>query len=148
VVEPKDTALKMAELTIELLEDCQNKQERIAESLNLTISEFKALRHFKENTTIYAGNLAKKMDISNSRLTRIVDGLVKKNLVQRDLSLSDRRVMELKLTKEGRRTFKTLNEKYLQIQIEIIQYLSPGSAESVLNSLMNLHKALKLWSKT
>ena len=93
----------MADLTFQLLEKCQEKQERIASSLKLTVAEFKLLLAFHADALLTAGELAKRMGLSNSRLTRILDGLVHKGVVSRALGVRDRRVMEISLTDRGKK---------------------------------------------
>jgi DNA-binding MarR family transcriptional regulator len=45
--------------------------------------------------------LAKELNLSPSRLTRVIDSLEKRSLVQRTLSITDRRSLIISLTKAG-----------------------------------------------
>ena len=93
-----ELAEQMADLTYELLENCQLKIERTAEKLHLTVAEFKLLRSIKNEELLSAGSLAKRMQLSSSRITRIIDGLVKKGLVTKGADGRDRRIVEIHLT--------------------------------------------------
>ena len=70
----KRLAQRLADLTSELLENCQLKIERTAERLNLTVAEFRLLQSMRNNKVLPAGELAKRIGVSSSRLTRILDG--------------------------------------------------------------------------
>jgi DNA-binding MarR family transcriptional regulator len=142
-----DLAEKMADLTFSLLEQCQVKQERIAETLGLTVSEFKLLRALNRDKAVAAGELAKRVDLSSSRLTRILDGMVKKGIVTRVAAEDDRRVIEVSLTEGGQRIQQTLNEKYVQTHQDILGLLPPGGGESVIVALEKLGEAMQEWVK-
>jgi DNA-binding MarR family transcriptional regulator len=138
---------RLAELTFDLLENCQQKQEKLAKSLNLTVSEFKTLRLLKKDQFISVGELARKMGLSNSRLTRIIDGLVSKEVIKREINSDDRRVMEITLTAEGIRMAESVKEKYYQSQSDIIDGIPKDKATQVLNSLEILKSAISSWVK-
>jgi DNA-binding MarR family transcriptional regulator len=142
-----DLAEKMADLTFSLLEQCQVKQERIAATLGLTVSEFKLLRALKQNKSIPAGELAKRVELSSSRLTRILDGMVKKGIVTREAAEDDRRVIEISLTEAGRGIQESLNEKYVQTHQDILGLLPPGGSETVIVALEKLGEAMQEWVK-
>jgi DNA-binding MarR family transcriptional regulator len=140
-------AERLADLMFDLLENCQQKQEKIAKSLNLTVSEFKALRLLKKDQFVSVGELAKRMVLSNSRLTRIIDGLVNKGIIRRDINPEDRRVMEIILTLEGTKLTDSVNEKYFQSQFDIIENIPKDKLVQLLSSLELLRESLHRWVK-
>ncbi|MBI4536077.1 MAG: MarR family transcriptional regulator [Ignavibacteriae bacterium] len=140
-------AERMADLTFALLEQCQIKQERIASSLQLTVAEFKLLRSFRSDLVVTAGELAKRMKLSSSRLTRILDGLVAKGLARRDVGSSDRRVMEVVLTKRGTDIQNQLNATFLRTHEDILDLLPDGAGDSVLLAMEKLRDAMNEWVK-
>lgn len=143
---PLEVAERLADLTFELLERCQEKREEIASKIGLTVAEFKALRLFGANESLSVGELAGRLELSSSRLTRILDGLVQRGLITRETATSDRRLMELRLTDEGRRVKQRLSEQYVQTHLEIISELPQGGPDSVVFALERLRDAMKSWS--
>jgi DNA-binding MarR family transcriptional regulator len=123
------------------------KQERIAATLGLTISEFKLLRSLRKEGVVAAGDLAKRVELSSSRLTRILDGMVKKGIVTREAAQDDRRVIEVSLTEDGKRIQQTLEEKYVATHQDILDLLPPGGGESVIVALEKLGEAMQEWVK-
>ena len=71
------------------------------EHLEMNIQEFDLIRH-TEGTEIRMSDLAALMSLTPSAVTKIVDGVVLKRLVQRFEDPQDRRVNRLRLTKTGR----------------------------------------------
>lgn len=144
--EKNKQAERMADLTFALLEHCQLKQEQMANNLSLTVAEFKLIRSFREDHTLSVGELAKRMELSSSRLTRILDGLVEKKLVVRELDSADRRVMDVQLTVSGKKIQNSINEIYVKTHRDIIDLLPRGADQSVIFAMEKLQEAMKKWS--
>lgn len=145
-IEKDKQAEKMADLTFALLEHCQLKQEQMANNLDLTVAEFKLIRSFKDDQNLSVGELAKRMELSSSRLTRILDGLVEKKFVVRELAVRDRRMMEVKLTASGKKIQEAINEIYIKTHRDILELLPPGADESVIFAMEKLRDAMKEWT--
>jgi DNA-binding MarR family transcriptional regulator len=137
----------MADLTFALLEHCQVKREKMAESLGLTVAEFKFLLFMHEDDGIASSELARRMDLSNSRVTRIIDGLVKKKFTVRDISAADRRVMQIHLTPSGRKVRGELLRTYVKTHRDILDLLPKGADRSVIFAMEKLLDAMKSWVK-
>jgi DNA-binding MarR family transcriptional regulator len=138
-------AEQMADLTYELLENCQLKIERTAEKLNLTVAEFKLLRSLQEDEMLSAGALAKRMGLSSSRITRIIDGLVKKGMVKKEAGGQDRRIVDIGLTQDGVAVRTQLKAMYVSVHEEIINLLPSDAGESVIHAMEKLRLATQEW---
>jgi len=140
-------AEQMADLTYELLENCQIKIERTAEKLNLTVAEFKLLRTVNTDEVLSAGELAKRLGLSSSRITRIIEGLMKKGLVKKESGGSDRRVVHIRLTPAGTQTRDQLKLMYITVHQDIIDLLPSDAGESVMLAMQKLREATHEWVK-
>jgi len=138
-------AQKMADLTFRLLDQCQAKQERIAENLGLTVAEFRILRAFEGSRTMPMGELTRRAELSSSRMTRILDGMVRKEIVTRQAAADDRRVIEVTLTERGVAIQRTLSDRHVRTHEEILHHLPPGTGPSVIVALEKLGEALREW---
>lgn len=145
--EKHEFAEEMADLTYELLENCQVKIERTAHELNLTVAEFKLIRAIDDREVLSAGELAKRLNLSSSRITRIIEGLVKKNIVQKDSGSSDRRVVHIRLTPTGLNTRNMLLQMYVNVHQDIIDLLPSDAGESVILAMRKLREATAEWMK-
>jgi DNA-binding MarR family transcriptional regulator len=146
---PKNNELAehLADLTYELLENCQIKIERTARKLNLTVAEFKLLRCLCENEKVAAGELARRLGLSSSRLTRIIDGLVAKSVVRKSIGGKDRRVVDIELTPEGVEVRNQLKLMYVTVHQDIINLLPTDAGESVVHAMEKLRSATHEWIK-
>lgn len=140
-------AEKMAELTFQLLEQCQQKQEQIAGNLGLTIAEFKLMRAFRQDRKLSTGELGRRVKLSSSRITRILDGLVKKEIVTREAAADDRRVINITLTHRGLSVQQELSDRFVRTHEDILDHLPPGAGTSVITSLEKLGEAMEQWQR-
>ena len=128
-----DTATRLADLTFTLLANCQEKENRLAEQYGLTQAEFRCLRLFGAEECLNNKHIAERMKLSPSRLTRIIDGLVKKGNMR--VSLSER----------GKLLVKKLNQAYIDIHSEILQDIDDQQHKPLINAMTNLLSALEKW---
>lgn len=138
---------RMADLTYQLLENSREKLESIAEGLDLSLSEFKCLRAFRNDLDLSVKEIVRRMDLSSSRLTRIIDGLVGKKMMTRDFDSSDRRSIRVSLTAKGKEVTKKLNAGYLSIHRQILQHIPEKSRADVIRALDDLSQAMSAWKK-
>ena len=74
---------------------------QVRPATGLSMPQFIALRHLRHGQQS-AGALAAKFGVSRPTITRMVDGLIKKGLVERHVDPHDRRVAIISLTEAGR----------------------------------------------
>ncbi len=141
----ENPAVRLAELTYTLLEQCQHKQEHLAAAAGLTVTEFRLVRSFGDAAAVAAGTLAHRFGVSPGRVTRIVDGLEAKGLLRRALAEHDRRVMEISLTPKGKRLRQSLLRDFVATHEEILQLIPAGGATAVLVALEKLNDAMREW---
>ncbi|MHB1688388.1 MAG: MarR family winged helix-turn-helix transcriptional regulator [Ignavibacteriaceae bacterium] len=139
------TANKLAELTFSLLGSCQEKELRLAQSYGLTQVEFRCLRLFGLNDSLNNKGIAKKMNLSPSRLTRIIDGLVEKGYVIRNINKIDRRNMLLDLSGKGKALVGQLNKTYVDVHKEILGDIDEKQHQPLLAAMSNMLEALEKW---
>ena len=100
---------------------------------------------FHDEKPVLIADLAGRVDLSNSRLTRILDGLERKKFIRRAIGPKDRLTMEVTLTADGKKTLKQLETTYLQTHEEIVKLLPDDTADTVLKAMEKLRDAMKLW---
>jgi DNA-binding MarR family transcriptional regulator len=141
------TAERLANLTFSLLANCQEKEVRLAEVHNLTQAEFRCLRLFGKDENLNNKHIAERMKLSPSRLTRIIDGLVKKEYINREIDPNDRRNMRVNLSKRGKQLVQQLNKAYVDIHNEILQDIDVSQHEALITAMDHLLSALENWLK-
>ncbi len=140
-----ENATQLADLTFKLLANCQEKEARLAENHGLTQSEFRCLRLFNKDDVLNNKQVAERMNLSPSRLTRIIDGLVAKGYITRQIEPSDRRNMKVTLSKRGKVITQKLNDAYVKIHKEILEDIDKSQHKPLINAMENLLVALQKW---
>jgi len=141
------TAEHLANLTFSLLANCQEKEVRLATVHNLTQAEFRCLRLFGTDESVNNKSIAERMNLSPSRLTRIIDGLVEKEYIIREIDPNDRRNMRVMLSRRGKHLVNQLNKAYVQIHSEILQDIDTSQHEPLITAMQHLLEALENWLK-
>ncbi|MCZ6702953.1 MAG: MarR family transcriptional regulator [Ignavibacteria bacterium] len=139
------TASRLANLTFSLLANCQEKEVHLAKLHKLTQAEYRCLRLFGKNESINNKTIATRMKLSPSRLTRIIDGLVVKGYIRRQIDSHDRRNMKVNLSRKGKSLVQKLNSSYVDIHDEILQDIDPSHHEHLISGMTHLLKALEKW---
>ena len=144
-METNSTASRLANLTFNLLANCQEKEVHLAELHGLTQAEFRCLRLFGTDESLNNKTIAERMNLSPSRLTRIIDGLVKKRYIRRDIDSNDRRNMKVNLSTKGKSLAQQLNKAYVDIHEEILMDIDPSQHEQLIVAMTHLLEALEKW---
>ncbi len=139
------TASRLANLTFSLLANYQEKEVHLAKLHKLTQAEYRCLRLFGKNESINNKTIATRMKLSPSRLTRIIDGLVVKGYIRRQIDSHDRRNMKVNLSRKGKSLVQKLNSAYVDIHDEILQDIDPSHHEHLISGMTHLLKALEKW---
>ena len=139
------TAVRLADLTFNLLARCQEKEAWLAEKHGLFHSELKCFRLFGTDENINNKQIAERMKLSPSRLTRIIDGLVKNGYMVREVDEKDRRNMRVFLSKRGKSLTNKLNKAFIDLHTEILQDIDVSQHEPLIAAMEHLHLAIEKW---
>lgn len=140
----KDAA-HLANLTFTLLSTCQQKESIIAEQHGLTQAEFRCLKLFDKKEVVNNKTMAKRMNLSASRLTRIIDGLVAKGYTTREIKPSDRRNMDVNLSKKGTQVVAKLDQAYISVHKELLENIETVQHKPLIYAMTNLLEAMEKW---
>jgi DNA-binding MarR family transcriptional regulator len=102
----------------QIMVDLRTFEERLREQTSLSLNEALCLCQVG-NGMLEPGALARDLELSPSRLSRIFDSLERQRLIQRTLSTTDRRGVKIHLTKQG----EAMVEQLHSIQIELPDHL-------------------------
>ncbi|MHA1989010.1 MAG: MarR family winged helix-turn-helix transcriptional regulator [Promethearchaeota archaeon] len=139
------TAEHLANLTFSLLQRCQEKEAWLAEEHGLFQAEFGCLRLIGSDESPNNKEIAKRMNLSPSRITRIIDGLVQKGYMIREIDKTDRRNMRVFLSRRGKRLTHKLDKAFVDIHYEILQDIDISQHESLITAMEHLNSAIEKW---
>lgn len=78
---------------------------------DLATNEFFVLRFLNQHGPQKITNIAQEFNVTNSHITALIDTLEKKEYLIRERSVTDRRIVQVDVTNEGREKLKTLEER-------------------------------------
>jgi DNA-binding MarR family transcriptional regulator len=137
-------AERLADLTLGLVGCCQSKQEEIAVRANLSLSEFKCLRAFRRDTEMSVKDIAHRMNLTSSRLTRIIDGLVKKRFVTRHIDPDDRRIINVRLTKQGEIVARKVSNDCTHVYEQVLGILQHKDHDRIIQAVNELADVMQI----
>ena len=136
VLEVPDYQLKQfQELIRRLFQCCQERMQYQCERFGLPDAEFRCLMLFGEERYLTAKGLAHKMNVVKSRVSKIVDGLIRKKLIQRIKDPEDSRISLLSLTPEGHKKLSKINEFLQNVHQQVLVQMAPDQRKTVLTNL-------------
>jgi DNA-binding MarR family transcriptional regulator len=135
-LEVPDYQLKQfQELIMRLFQCCQERMQYQCERFGLPDAEFRCLMLFGEERYLTAKGIAHKMNVVKSRVSKIVDGLIKKKLIQRIKDPEDSRISLLSLTADGQKKLSNINGFLQDIHYQVLLQMAPDQRKTVLTNL-------------
>ena len=106
--------------------------------LGLTMTQLRVLFMLRAEGGLSAGALAERLSVTPSTLTRIMDRLVRNDLVRRDVDDDDRRLVRHYLTPTGLQTVEELERTGKARMNRVFGQLSRGQLERLVLALRDL----------
>lgn len=114
-----------------------------SERFNLPDAELRCLSLFGEERYLTAKGIAYKMNLVKSRVSRIAEGLLRKELIQRFKDPEDSRVSLLSLTPKGQKKLDEINSFMEDIHSRVLQQMVPDQRKAVLTNLEILKASME-----
>ncbi len=135
---PEVTAFQVKqfqELIAKLFQCCQERIQYQSEKFQLPEAELRCLMLFGEERYLTPKGIAQKLNVVKSRVTKILDGLLEKKLIQRIKDPEDSRVSLLSLTSAGQKKFQDINKFLESLHIEVLLQMAPEQRKVMLTNL-------------
>jgi DNA-binding MarR family transcriptional regulator len=111
-------------------------RRRLRDNFDITLPRFDLMAQLdKAPTGMKLGELSKRLMVSNGNITGLVDRLVTQGLLDRQAAPNDRRTQLVKLTAEGRRSFRTMANAHANWIADILGELSSGDQQTLMRLL-------------
>jgi DNA-binding MarR family transcriptional regulator len=131
-------ASQLAHLTRELAQCCIAKESEIFGRFQLSTGEGSVLLSVAEGAQSPSA-LAERLGVARSRITPLVQNLVERGFLQRSESQGDRRVRELRLTKEGERVAQDAEDYRLGFHQRLLEHFGESERKNLFRTLSQLH---------
>ena len=123
------------ELIAKLFQCCQERMQYQCERFELPDAEFRCLVLFGQERYLTAKGIAQKMNVVKSRVSKIVDGLIRKKLIQRIKDPEDSRISLLSLSPEGHKKLNEINDFLENIHHQVLSQMAPDQRMAMLTNL-------------
>ncbi|HHE37258.1 MAG TPA: MarR family transcriptional regulator [Candidatus Cloacimonetes bacterium] len=135
---------KYVELSTALYELCSRKEMIQRQCMKIGRMECNLLNYLdKLKKPVCMNDLSKEMKVSHSRITRIIDTLVKKKLVKRFPSKRDRRSWLAEISEKGKELSRKTLDNFVEIQKSLITKLPEDKVNEICD---NIHEYLKAYN--
>ncbi len=115
---------------------------RHAQGIGLSPGRFAALILIDRNPGLSQTALSRAIGSDKSTLTPVLDDLVKRGLISRERTRTDRRLYELKLTEAGRKAMRSMNERAQRHESELDEIVGPRDRAQFMEILRRISSAL------
>jgi len=126
---------------VRVMRDCCQRQEgEMCQKLGLNASQFACLLAMPKDAELNVQQIARVMELSPSRTSRIVDSLVQEGLLERKNSDNDRRQQHVILTAFGYQKLQTAYVLLAECEQKLFSYLSAQKSrelEELLTSVLD-----------
>ena len=113
------------------------------ERFNMPDAELRCLMLFGEERYLTPKGIAQKMNVVKSRITKIVDGLIRKGLVQRIKDPEDSRISLLSLTPKGQAKLQEISYFLDDVHEQVLLQMPAEQRSSLLMNLDILKSSME-----
>ena len=114
----------IVDLIIELKKGCMEDEKQIRTLCNISLAEYQGIMKINITERITCNILSKKMGLSPSRGSRIIDGLVRKGYLSKTTNPEDRRSFVLSLSSKGIKIRKQIEQERNNCEYRLRKNLS------------------------
>jgi DNA-binding MarR family transcriptional regulator len=130
-------------LIARLFQCCQERMQYQSERFGLPDAELRCLTLFEEERYLTAKTIAYKMNVVKSRVTKIIEGLVRKGLVQRIKDPEDSRIRLISLTPKGQKKLLEVGDFQTTLLNEVLRQIAPEQRKTMLTNLELLKASME-----
>ena len=122
---------------------CQERMQYQSERFGLPDAELRCLRLFTNERYLTPKSIAYKMNVVKSRVTKIINGMVRRSLIQRIKDPEDSRVTLLSLTPKGHEKLNEISLFLDSIHQEVLAQIAPEQRKTMLTNLEVLKASME-----
>lgn len=126
---------KFQDLIVKLYQCCSDRMQYQSEKFGLPDAELRCLLLFGEERYLTPKGISQKMNVVKSRVTIIIGGLIKKQLIQSIKDPGDSRVHLLNLTPEGQKKIEAIKSFMGHVHREVLSQMEPEQRKVMLTNL-------------
>lgn len=137
--------LQFHQQIVELIKKYQFRDRNQICCFGISVSQCYILEALHTHGALTMNELAKKMYLKISTVTRVVEQLVKKKYVKREEGINDRRIRLINLTKQGRAIYKKTWDNIFESEKVILKNVPSEYKTVLIDVLKKLNQAVDHW---
>jgi DNA-binding MarR family transcriptional regulator len=134
---------KLQDLIEEVVRCCKERTLFLSKKFDIPEAELRCLMLFGEERYLTAKGISQKLDVAKSRVTKIINGLVQKRLVESIDDPKDARVKLIGLTSKGQKQSRELNEVTKDLHQRLLLEFEPEQRKMVISCLEILRASME-----
>jgi DNA-binding MarR family transcriptional regulator len=134
---------RLQDLIEEILQCCKERTSHLSRKFDIPEAELRCLMLFGEQRYLTAKGISRKLDVAKSRVTKIINGLIHKNLVESIDDPKDARIKLIGLTPQGQRRSKELSATMTDLHQKLLLELEPEQRKMVISCLEVLRSSME-----
>jgi DNA-binding MarR family transcriptional regulator len=136
------TRLALATFIEDLIYNVVIAKKHLSDAAEMPDSEYKALRFVHKNGTVHMKDVAQFIGVSMPRATKVADALVAHGYAKR-VHGTDRRHVELSLTKKGQDAINKASVMHQDLSEAILAPLTPAERQTMYDLLSKCQQELR-----
>ena len=130
-------------LVAKLYQCCQERMQYQSDRFGLPDAELRCLMMFGEERYLTPKGIATKLNVVKSRVSKILDGLINKKLLQRIKDPEDSRIHLLSLTPRGHEKIKEIQGFLDDVHLEVLNQIPFEQRKTLLINLELLKSSME-----
>jgi DNA-binding MarR family transcriptional regulator len=126
-----------------LFQCCQERMQYQSERFGLPEAELRCLLQFRNERYLTAKAIAGRLNVAKSRVTKLVDGLLRRRLIERTDDPEDSRIKLLKLTSGGEKLAVEIVSFRMELHLKVLDQFSQEQRSQLLNGLSQLKRSME-----
>jgi DNA-binding MarR family transcriptional regulator len=134
---------KLEDLIAEIVRCCKERTSFLSKKFDIPEAELRCLMLFGEERYLTAKGISQKLDVAKSRVTKIINGLLQKRLVESIDDPKDARVKLIGLTSKGQKKSRELGDVTKDLHQRLLLELEPEQRKMVISCLEILRASME-----
>jgi DNA-binding MarR family transcriptional regulator len=134
---------RLQDLINQIVHCCEDKRLYESQRLGLPYAELRCLMLFEGERYLTVKGISQRLEVAKSRVTKLVNGLVQKGLVETIVDPQDARIKLINLTSAGRRKSEEIADFHREIHERILLNITADERLNTLSYLELLRSAME-----
>ena len=113
------------------------------ERFGISIAEWRVIAHLASEDKISVREIVQRVDMDKSKVSRAATNLEANGIIEKKVDPADRRLIEMQLTRKGKRLFAQIEPLALEFQNAVLEALSERERKQFRKSIDNLLSRLE-----